>query len=178
MTLPNQIVARPTLPVPHQRIHEGNHYFVYKISLDIEHANPKYYLIIPPPYIGTNTIEMNMMFEVVTDIGGTLQLFEDASVSANGTELYIVNNNRDKTILSGAHIYEDPEVTDEGLSIFEERKGTATSGAELGAYYLENEEIILDNSKKYLIKFTPLVDGANITMKFNWYNDRPSSPAS
>lgn len=176
MTLPIPIAAKPNIPIQHQRIHEGNHFFVHKIALNINIANPKYFLLIPPPYNDSNTVKMDFIFEIVTDIGGTVYLFEDASVSANGTELYITNNNRWSSTTSGVYMYEDPTVTDEGLCIFEERKGTTTSGDEIGEFDRDDEEIIPHYNKKYIFKFIPLANGANITFEVNWYDDRPSSP--
>ena len=176
MTLPVSISPKPMIELAHHRIHEGNHFFVHRISLGINIASPKYYLIVPPPTAGADTIEMHVIFEVDSDKGGTLILFEDATVSANGTALTIINNNRRSSSASDANIYEDPTVTVEGTSLFEDRKGTATTEAELGEFIRDEEEIIFHPDKKYLLKFTPLANGANITMEIYWYDNRPSAP--
>lgn len=178
MTLPVSISPIPMIELAHHRIHEGNHFFVHKISLGINIASPKYYLIIPPPSAGTDTIEIHVIFEVVSDVGGTLILFENATIAANGTALTIINNNRRSTSTSQANVYEDPTVTTEGIEIFSERKGTTSTEVELGEFIRDDEEIIFHPNKKYLLKFTPLVDGANITIEINWYDNRPSSPIS
>jgi hypothetical protein len=180
MTLPISIVSTPSIDVSHQKIHEGNHFFIHKISLGINIASPKYYLIVPPPtaIVPSDTIEMHIIFEIGTDIGGTVKTFEGATITASGTELTIINNNRRSSTPSFAHIYEDPIIAPlgEGIQIFEERSGTVTAGTKIGESYRSEEEIILNPDKKYLIKFTPLADGANITAEINWYDNRPSSP--
>ncbi len=176
MTLPVSISPRPMVELTHHRIHEGNHFLVHKISLGINIASPKYYLIIPPPSAGTNTIEMHLIFEVDSDIGGTLLLFESSTIEDNGTALTIINNNRRSSSTSEVNVYEDPTVTIEGTLIFEERKGTATTEAEIGEFIRDDEEFVLHPDKNYLLKFTPLADNANITMELNWYDNRPSSP--
>ena len=176
MTLPVSISPKPMIELAHHRIHEGNHFLVHQVSLGVNIAFPKYYLIIPPPSAGTDTTEMHLIFEVVSQIGGTLILFEDATISANGTALTIINNNRRSSSTSQVNVYEDPTVTTEGTTIFSERKGTASTEVELGEFFRDDEEIILHPDKQYLLKFTPLADGANITMELNWYDNRPSSP--
>ena len=123
MTLPVSISPKPMIELAHHRIHEGNHFLVHKISLGINIASPKYYLIIPPPSAGTNTIEMHLIFEVDTDIGGTLILFEGSTIADNGTALTIINNNRRSSSSSEVNVYEDPTVTTEGTSIYT-RPGT------------------------------------------------------
>lgn len=178
MTLPVSISPKPMVELAHHRIHEGNHFLVHKVSLGINIVSPKYFLIIPPSSAGTDTVEMHLIFEIVTDIGGTLELFEDNTIANNGTALDIINNNRRSTQVSSAEVYEDPNVTTEGITIFQERKGTTTSGDELGEFSRDDEEIILHPDKNYLLKFTPLANGANITMELNWYDNRPSSPIS
>lgn len=177
MTLPTPIISQPQLDIAHQRIHEGNHYFVHRIVTGINMANPKYFLIIPPPVQSDGSIiEMHLIFEVVTDIGGTLEFFENPTVTNNGTELKIINNNRRSSTTSLAKIFEKPTVTNDGTSLFEERAGTTTNGAELGEFKRDDEEIILHQTDTYILKFVPLADGANITMELNWYDNRPSSP--
>lgn len=177
MTIPTSIISKPGLDIAHQRIHEGNHFFVHRIATGINMANPKYFLIIPPLAQTDGTIvEMHIIFEVVTDIGGTLGFFENPTVTSNGTELTIINNNRRSSTSSLCQIFENPIVTNDGTSLSAERAGTTTSGAELGEFERNDEEIILNPTDTYILKFIPLADNANITMEINWYDNRPSAP--
>lgn len=177
MTVPTSIISKPELDIAHQRIHEGNHFFIHRIATGINMANPKYFLIIPPPVQPDGSvIEMHIIFEVITDIGGTLGFFESPTVTSNGTELTIINNNRRSSTSSLCQIFENPIVANDGTSLFEERSGTTTSGTELGEFERNDEEIVLHQADTYILKFTPLADGANITMEINWYDNRPSAP--
>ena len=176
MTLPVSIVARPEIDISHHRIHEGNHFVVHKITLGVPIAPPKYFLIVPPPTQPDGSIiEMHIIFEIASDVGGTLEVFENSTVTANGTPLDIINNNRRSSTTSLCQVFEDPTVTADGTLLFQERKGTATSEAELGEFERNDEEFILHQDDMYTLKFVPLAV-ANITMELNWYDNRPSSP--
>lgn len=177
MTIPISITSKPQLDIAHHRIHEGNHFFVHRIATGINMANPKYFLIIPSPVQPDGSvIEMHIIFEVMTDIGGTLEFFENPIVTNNGTELTIINSNRRSSTTSLCQIFENPIVANDGTRLFEERAGTTTTGAELGEFERNDEEIILHQADTYIMKFTPLADNANITMEINWYDNRPSAP--
>lgn len=177
MTIPVSIISKPTIDIAHHRIHEGNHFLVHKISTGINIASPKYFLIIPPPVQpGLLTTEIHIIFEINTDIGGTLEFFENPTVTDNGILLSIINNNRRSSSTSLSQVFEDPIVTSDGTSLFGERGGTATNGASLGETRRNDEEFILNPSDTYILKFTPFADGANITVQLDWYDNRPSSP--
>lgn len=176
MTLPVSIISSPGLDIAHHRIHEGNHFVVHKVTLAVPIAPPKYYLIIPPPVQpGGTIIEMHLIFEIDSDVGGTLEFFEGSTITANGVPLDIINNNRRSTTTSLSQIFEDPTVTSDGTILFQERKGTALTEAELGEFDRNDEEFILHQNDNYILKFTPLA-AANITMELNWYDNRPSAP--
>lgn len=177
MTIPTSIISRPSIDISHQKIHEGNHFVVHAVATGVNIASPKYYIVIPPPFDSTNTIEIHIIFEVDADHGGTLDVFEDATISNNGTELTIINNNRRSSTTSLSSVYEDPTVTTEGTLIFKERKGTSALGdVEIGEFVRDDEEFVLHPDLIYLFKFTPLADNTTITFELNWYDNRPSAP--
>ncbi len=174
MTLPTSIISQPNIDISHHRIHEGNHFMIHRISTGI---NVKYFLIIPPPTQSDGTvIEMHLLFKIKSDIGGTLKFFENPTITNNGNELTIINNNRRSSTKSLAQIFEDPVISTDGKLLTEERGGTTTTGTELGETDRREEEIILNQNDKYILKFTPLANGANITSEIDWYDNRPSSP--
>ncbi len=177
MTIPTSIVSKPTLDIAHHRIHEGNHFTVHKIST-VTLGTPKYFLIIPPPSPpGGSIIEIHLIFHIDSDVGGTLEFFENPDIAGNGTQLNIINNNRRSTTTSQAQVFEDPNVTSDGPSIlFQQRKGSvAISDVVLGGFDRDDDEFILHQNTNYILKFTPLAN-ANITTELNWYDNRPSSP--
>lgn len=175
MTIPTSIISTPSIDIAHHRIHEGNHFVVHKVSTGI--VAPKYFLIIPPPpLIVRDIVEMHLIFEIDSDMGGTLEFFEDPIITSNGTALTVINNNRRSSTTSQVEVFEDPIVASDGNSLFQERKGTVTTEAILGEFERDDEEFILDPTSVYIMKFTPLGAGANITMELNWYDNRPSAP--
>ena len=177
MTLPTLIAPRPSIDISHHRIHEGNHFFIHRIATGLPIV-PKYFLIIPPPIQPDGSvIEMHLILEVSTDnVGGTLEFFENPIVSSNGTPVPIINNNRRSTTTSQVFVFEDPTVASDGTQLFVEIGGTTTTGAELGEFDRNEEELILNPTDIYVLKFTPLAAGANLSMELNWYDNRPSSP--
>ena len=174
MTLPVPIVAMPSLELAHHRVHEGNHFMVHKIYTGV--ATTRYFLVIPPPapINPNNTVEMHLIFDIDTEPGGTLQLFEGPTITNNGASLNIINNNRRSSTSSLANVYETPTVTNDGTLIFEEAGGTIANGAELGEMDRDDEELILHPAKKYLFKFVPYA-AATITFELNWYDNRSST---
>lgn len=175
MTLPLNIVPKPTLELSHQKIHEGNHFSVHKFTLGV--AAIKYFLIIPPPVQPDGSvIEMHLIFEISTNVaGGILEFFENPTITANGTSLDIINNNRRSSTVSLSQVFEGPTVTSDGTSLLQQIGGTATTGTNLGELNRSEEETVLSPSFNYIIKFTPSA-ATDLTTELNWYDNRPSSP--
>jgi hypothetical protein len=177
MTLPLNIVSKPTADIAHHKIHEGNHFLVHKINLGLVALVPKYFLIIPPPVQPDGSvIETHVIFEVdCGDCGGTLEFFENPTITANGSSLTIINNNRRSSTTSLSKVFEDPTVTSDGTLLFQEIGGNLTTGVDLGEFERNDEEFILSPNFNYILKYIPLAI-ANITMEINWYDNRPSTP--
>jgi hypothetical protein len=179
MTIPTIISPRPSVDIAHHRIHEGNHFIVHRVVTSLPALNPKYFLIIPPPVQPDGTIiEMHLIFEVDSDVGGTLELFESPTIAGNGTPLNVINNNRRSSTISLCQVFEDPIITSDGTQLFSERGGTGGPtpiGADLGEFERNDEEFVLHQEDSYILKYVPLAI-ANITMELNWYDNRPSSP--
>lgn len=177
MTLPVPIVSKPSIELAHHRIHEGNHFMVHKMYINVVAAT-KYFLIIPPPVPANpnDTVEMHLIFEITTEPGGTLQLFEGSTVTINGAPLVINNNNRRSSASSLVSVYDGPTFTNIGTLIFE--GASAISGGEIGETDRNDEEFVLHPAKKYIFKFAPyVVAPATITLTFEleWYDNRPST---
>ena len=177
MTVPTSIIARPSVDIAHHRIHEGNHFVVHRVVLGVPVAPPKYFMIIPPPpQPNGSIIEMHLIFEIDSDVGGTLEFFENPTATIVGAiPLDIINNNRRSSTTSQSQVFENPTVTSDGTLLFQERLGNTTTGADFGEFERNDEEFVLHQVDTYILKFVPLAI-ANITMELNWYDNRPSSP--
>lgn len=174
MTIPSSIVAEPNVQLSHHRIHEGFHFAVQVVGLNLQVVNPKYILIpfppIQPPPI--STVIGHLIYSVSSDLGVTTELFEDAVISSNGTPIPIINLNRNSPVIPLGSIFEDPIVITEGTRLFIDRIGTTTKGGIGGPTFRDEDEILAKIGSKYLIKITPLVNGANTTTKLNIYSSR------
>lgn len=178
MTLPVSIIAIPEIDNAHNTIHIGTFFGIHKISTNLTIANPKKFLFIPSPEapIPADTTRSHFIFVVSCDLGVKIEFFENTQVSSNGTSLNLINQNRNSTIITDDAAYEDPIVTSEGTKIYEELIGSTTTGGTGGLTNRNEDEIILKIGTKYLLKITPLIDGANITTHFKHYDARPSLP--
>ena len=183
MTLPTSIIARPGIDLPHHRIHEGNFFSTHTISKGLMIANPKQFLfvtphMIPPPFT-PETVKIHLIFVVSSDLGIKIEFFEDTIITANGTELPKINQNRLSTTQPLGQVFENPTILSEGTLIFSQIIGSSTTGGTGGLIDRDEQEFILKVTTEYLLKITPLIDipgGTNITTHFKGYDARPSSP--
>ncbi len=179
MTLPTTSISKPLVDIAHQKIHEGNHFDVHIVRTGIDIASPKDLLFISPPSaaISSDTIEIHLIFGVTSNTGTMVEFFEGATVTDNGTALDIINHNRRSSLTSEVEVFEDPTVSDTGTSIFISRNGTETSSGNL-TIRRDEDETILSPSTNYLLRISPLADNTAMTILFDWYDNRPSSPVS
>lgn len=177
MTLPLNIVPKPTLELSHHKIHEGNHFTVHKITT-APGPGPKYFLIIPPPVQPDGSvIEIHIIFEIdliTAGVGGTLEFFENPTIAGPGATLNTVNNNRRSATISQVQVFEDPAVTfDNPPSLFE---GKISGPGAVGEFSRNEEEFVLNELFNYVLKLTPTAFPSEMNLDLNWYDNRPSSP--
>ena len=185
MTLPTSIIANPRVNLSHHRVHEGNFFSTHTISTGLLIANPKLFIFvtpheIPPPFT-PETTKVHLVFVVSCDIGVKIEFFEDTIVTANGTPVTIINQNRLSTTQPLGQVFENPAVLSDGTLIFSQIVGSTTTGGTGGLVNRDEQEFILKVTTEYLLKITPLIDvpgGTNITTHFKGYDARPSSPVA
>lgn len=125
---------------------------------------PKYYLLSSP----NSLTRIHIVHMVSSDQAGvTVELFSNPTVTDNGTLLESINNdcNLYGTVVSELIVYKDPTVTDDGT-----KKITAriTPGITPRRAITPQEERILKQNTKYLLKITPVIKDTNISMELNW----------
>ena len=103
-----------------------------------------------------------------------IELFEDVTVSANGTLLNEKNANRASSVTPDMLIYRDPTVTADGTLLFTEwmtptSTGRGSSAEGLGSDALQTEWVLL-HDHDYEIKMTNN-SGATIDYQYeiSWY---------
>jgi len=76
-------------------------------------------LFIPPASatIPSDTIEIHMIFSVTSNTGVTVEFFEGTTAD-NGTSIDIINHNRRSFLTSLCEAFENPTISDTGISIF------------------------------------------------------------
>jgi len=152
----------------HYQIHQGNNYVVADIDEDVDIAGPKEWLYIAP---ATGT-KAHGFLTIKSTKNGKVEVFEDATTSDDGTELTIGNSNRTSSNVSVSQAFYDPTVTDDGNRMFVEVMGDdSTSGKGSGGSFHPEYEIITNNSKKYLIRFTSNSDNNRVSILMNWYEE-------
>lgn len=168
--LRQDILAKSLIEIDmvHSKIHQGASFLVTDVATGIDIATPKQYLFITP---NTQT-RIHIVFSAETEPGSTLELFEDTTVSANGTALTRVNSRRDITFTSELLVFADPTVTVDGTLIFIARSGTTTAGGKVKGEISHLAEFILDVNSKYQIKITPLSNTTAVSVDFQWYELR------
>lgn len=149
----------------HGAIHSGELFEMTDVTLGVNVATPKRYLLVTP---NTST-RIHVALLVESEPGITIEFFEDTIVTANGTELGEINHNRISTNVAELSVFEDPTVTTDGTILFTFRSGTSTGGARIGDRIQEEDEYVLKQNTNYQVKITPISNGTNITTDISWY---------
>lgn len=166
MTIPASIVSSPRVDLAHHRIHEGRFFTVTAIAQGLAAGVPKYFMIISPP--ATVSIA-HVIISVSVNPGATIEVFEAATVSNNGTALGSVNMDRNNSMIATGFAFDGPTVTSDGTNIFTELVGTTITGGIGGPRYRNEDEIMLKPVTKYLIKTTPLANNTSLSIRMKGY---------
>jgi hypothetical protein len=171
MTLPGSIVANPNVNLSHHRIHESGFFSAHDIVTGLTIANPQLYLYITPSIapIPSQTIIVHSVIQVSVSLGATFEVFEGTAVSADGTQVPLLNQDRNAQLLSISAMFKDPIVISEGTRIYAERIGSTITGGVGGPKVRDEDETMHKIGTKYLFKITPLVDGIMSSISFKGY---------
>lgn len=155
-----------TVDYAHHEIHSGSHYF-YASHHDVAKAGSIDHLIITP-----DTTKWAHMIIAVSSTAGQVhvELFEDATVSANGTLEPTMNRNRNVADNNTTEIYETPTVTTTGTVIDSSSFGTNNKNTSVGGGERGNNEIVLKQNSIYLFRVTETnVAATTVNILFDWY---------
>lgn len=111
----------------------------------------------------TKAMHINFSGACTVDFG--LDIYENPTITANGTPLDIVNLNRYSSNVSGAEAYHSPTIVANGTKLrspfIPGGSGGNAGGAEGGAPVKENSEFIFKAGNSYLIVATNLDGNAS-----------------
>jgi len=144
-------------------IHEGNHFFI-KGFQQIDGAGTVVNFMF---YVPQTDYEINAFSIVCGEAEFTLQIYEDAEVSNNGTPVAYFNNNRNSTNTALLQPYASPTITDYGTLIWSAKTG---SGKSSGVSMAMNYKILPKKNSNYIWKVTKEASGDHyIDYDFFWF---------
>lgn len=161
--LESETYAVKTIDYAHHEIHSGSSFFVWDRQ-DLSNGAVFDYTVITP----NTTKWAHFVLEAVSESEMCVQMYEDPTLSANGTAMVEYNKNRNSSKTATTQVLYTPTVTSVGTTvIFEDQWG---SGRKIGGGSRGVEEWILKQDTKYLVRFTNLTTNANfLSVHFNWY---------
>jgi len=151
----------------HYQIHVGNHFFAGDIDEDVDITTPKEWLIIAPP-----SKAAHVMATVRSSKNGKVEIFEAPTTTDDGTAVTAFNNDRRGGGPKAAtlQVFYDPTVTDDGTLLLPLAVGDdSSSGKGSGGLSDAESELIVNESTKYLIKYTSNSDNNRVSIVVDWY---------
>jgi hypothetical protein len=157
--------ALQTIDYSHHEIHASSHYYFFDAAT-IGSAETKDYLLVVPnttawPHItwvfDASTITKFDVYEATTMTGTT----------ACCTQMF--NNNRNSTGTAGMRIYTDASGTLDGTLIWEWSSGATSQQSRSPSASRNDEELILKQNTKYLVRFTSYAAANLANIHLTWY---------
>ena len=148
----------------HHEVHSGSH-FMYSDSVELDSAGVQDYLITTP-----NTTKW---VHVIVHVDGSaitqFQVYE--ATDKSGTTLQTVyNNNRNSATLPTVTVHKATSGgTTDGVLLSQYKGGSATNQSKAGTSTGNNEEMILKQNTKYIIRITSGTNDNLTNLRLEWY---------
>ncbi|MFA5584609.1 MAG: hypothetical protein WDA09_10385 [Bacteriovoracaceae bacterium] len=98
-----------------------------------------------------------------------IEIYEDPTITDNGTEQTPVNRNRKSTNTAGLDVFLTPTASDNGNLLMQEHFGAGQFG---GGEVRGANEFVLKDTKKYLIVVTSEAASNDVTVVLDWYESQ------
>jgi len=147
----------------HHEIHAGSH-FIYTDSVELGEASQDYLITTP------DTAKWaHMLFVLDASAIGQFRLYEGAD--RDGTTLQTVgNSNRNSSVTAGVTIHKGTSGgTTDGTLINQYKGGSATNQSKGESGSRNDEEIILKQNTKYILRVTAFAASTLCNVKLEWY---------
>ena len=153
-----------TLDALHTRIHDGKVWIAAHAETIAQNKSIDLLIVS-----GLNGTQSHVVFEYGTAALGRYELYENPTVSVQGSVLPHYNKNRKSTTyVAMSTVYINPTFSALGTRIDIASWGTKQAGQ----YNRDAEEWILDNAKTYLMRVVQVDTGsASVTAKIEWYEE-------
>lgn len=149
----------------HHEAHAGSAFVAEDVE-DVPNSSTFDYAIVTPD----TTKHAHMIVAASSNLGMQIDIYEDATLSDNGTLIPSYNRNRNIATAATTLVYHTPTVTATGSTIiFHRRWGDAVKQGTGGGARGQNE-LILKQNTTYLVRFTNQVADTNLLdVLFDYY---------
>lgn len=160
------VPAFVTIDVVHHEVHEGDHFLATDIDTDVDTGAAKYWRITTP----ATSKRAHLILRYASTGAGTWEFFENPTTNAAGTQLTMVNSNRNSATTATTVFYYDNTTTSDGTRLWADRTGSNGTGLTRNSGSGGREdELILKENEDYIIKFTPDADNTGVVLNVSWY---------
>jgi len=146
-------------------VHAGKHFF-YHSNQDVTDADT----VVRFLFITPSVKNIHARFSIEAEDEFTVELYESAVVSNNGTPLIIYNNNRNSTETASVQGFSAPTVTSDGTLIW---KAVVTASKKTSLERHTNYEIVAKNSTNYMFKITKAAAGTHFIEPDFYFFEHP-----
>ena len=151
-----------TIEYEHYQIHQGRTFTVLEVT-DLGNGANRTILIVTPD----TTAWAHLVWEIEHELETSIQFYQDATYSDNGTIIGSYNRNGNSTNNATTLVYHTPTITDYGTLIGTIQQG---SGKKAGGSDRLSNEFILKRNSAYVTVITNLAPNDNlIFLKLYWY---------
>lgn len=151
----------------HHKIHSGQHFFCDDYDTSVDTLTPKNWLIVAP----NTATRCHIIFEIKSSGAGLLEGYVGSTITDNGTLSFRRNNDGNSTNTPEMLVYKDTVASELGTIQAYEWLGSAGINANkgIGGSGVREQEIILKQDIKWLVRFTPEADDTKVSFSINWY---------
>ena len=110
----------------------------------------------------------HILCEISSATEGYFEVYEGTTTSADGTSLTRLNRSRDSTNTANMTMFHTPTITTDGTKIWDGFFGSAGT-SETGGISRSNNEFILKQNTKYLIRYTSESNNNRFKGMVDWY---------
>jgi hypothetical protein len=156
----------PNIDVFHQMIHAGKAFTLVSYDTDVDIAAPKLYRLTAP----ASPKQVHLTWEFKSLAAGTVYVYENPTLTAQGSTLTPINMNRNSAAAAVMTIGEDATQSSLGTQIWV--GDLTTAGAfftTLGGNDGNRHEFVLKYEEEYLIRFVTTADNNTLRTSLFWY---------
>jgi len=161
--------AMQTISVDLFETYEEDHYFVKTWLNVVGVTGTVVYFMFRTP---DTTTQIHARSSISAESEFTIEIFEEATVSVDGTPVLGLNNWRDSVNVAALTAFAGPTVTDEGDLIWAAKVGSGKDATVAPGF---NYEIVAKRNSIYLFKLTKIANtDAWVDVDFWWYEHTPT----